>query len=151
MQFLKFAYPNSEFTIAEIAHVLNKRSSSVRSKANKLKLNRPLPETLPDGYKRCTKCKVIAPLDFFSRDKSAKTGRQRWCKECQRNYIKNKSNSKQETDFKEEISLKKCSKCKEIKLLNEFYRRSKSKDGYQDHCKECQFTRHRKYTITGGY
>lgn len=151
MQFLKFAYPNSEFTIAEIAHVLNKRSSSVRSKANKLKLNRPLPETLPDGYKRCTKCKVIAPLDFFSRDKSAKTGRQRWCKECQRNYIKNKSNSKQETDLKEEISFKKCTKCKEIKPLNEFYKQSKSKDGYAYQCKDCRRIMKRKYTITGGY
>ena len=151
IQFLKFAYPNSEFTFNEITRVLNRSRGSVVSKAATLKLNRPLPETLPDGYKRCTKCKVIAPFDYFYRDKTNKKGMHGWCKECHKTYKNGKLNLKQENDLKEEISFKKCTKCKEIKPLNEFYKQSKSKDGYAYQCKDCRRIMKRKYTITGGY
>ena len=151
MQFLKFAYPNSEFTFAEIAHVLNRGINSVCSKANHLKLNRPLPEILPDGYKRCSKCKVVAPFDYFFNHKKSKLGKTSWCKECYKIYNENKSNPDQTDNLKEEITLKKCIKCKETKLLNEFHRDSQSKDGYRNYCRDCQRIMRRKYTIKGGY
>ena len=34
-------------------------------------------------------------------------------------------------------SKKRCSKCKVVKLLTEFYKKTKGKDGHQTYCKEC--------------
>lgn len=34
--------------------------------------------------------------------------------------------------------MKKCSKCKEEKSFDEFYKKSTTKDGYYGHCKKCQ-------------
>lgn len=33
--------------------------------------------------------------------------------------------------------MKKCSMCKEVKSLDDFYKRSASLDGHQNHCKSC--------------
>lgn len=33
--------------------------------------------------------------------------------------------------------MKKCSKCKEIKLKSDFYKNKNSKDGFGWHCKKC--------------
>lgn len=33
--------------------------------------------------------------------------------------------------------MKKCSKCKEVKVFSQFYRMRNSKDGYQGRCKDC--------------
>jgi Zn finger protein HypA/HybF involved in hydrogenase expression len=39
--------------------------------------------------------------------------------------------------------LKRCSKCKISKPLNEFHKRKNSKDGHDHYCKECSNARHR--------
>jgi len=43
--------------------------------------------------------------------------------------------------------MKKCSKCKEFKKSNEFYKNSYNKDGLQSWCKECQYKRTNYYKI----
>lgn len=35
------------------------------------------------------------------------------------------------------LEYKRCSKCKEIKSVSEFFKDKRSKNGYQSHCKEC--------------
>jgi len=35
------------------------------------------------------------------------------------------------------LEYKRCSKCKEIKSVNEFFKDKRSKNGYQSHCKKC--------------
>jgi hypothetical protein len=40
---------------------------------------------------------------------------------------------------------KRCHKCKEIKPLNDFYKRKTSKDGYRNDCKQCRKTNQKKY------
>jgi hypothetical protein len=48
--------------------------------------------------------------------------------------------------------LKRCSKCKVPKPLNEFHKRKSSKDGYDHHCKICGNSRHReKYSTDSEY
>ena len=51
IQFLKFAYPNKDFTPEEIARVLNRSKGSITSKANLLKLS-VYREEIPNGYKK---------------------------------------------------------------------------------------------------
>lgn len=41
--------------------------------------------------------------------------------------------------------MKQCSKCKQPKALDEFYKRKKSKDGYAPQCRECAYAYHHKY------
>lgn len=40
------------------------------------------PPPAPDGYKRCSKCKHIKPLNSFYRSKNKHDGRESWCKDC---------------------------------------------------------------------
>ena len=50
----------------------------------------------------------------------------------------------------EKFMKKKCTKCGEIKELNEFHKRAKVKDGRQSSCKKCcsEAYRNRKYELT---
>ena len=43
----------------------------------------PKPE-IPDGYKQCTRCKEILPVDSFGIDRKARDGRTWYCKPCKR-------------------------------------------------------------------
>jgi len=43
--------------------------------------------------------------------------------------------------------MKKCGKCNEIKKINDFYVRKKSKDGYNNHCKDCINKRKREWEL----
>lgn len=42
----------------------------------------PLPEPVPDGYKRCTQCKEVWPLSNFSQEKRNPSGVRGACKVC---------------------------------------------------------------------
>lgn len=44
--------------------------------------------------------------------------------------------------------MKNCKRCKQLKSLEEYYPRSKNKDGRDGVCKECTLTRHREYGRT---
>lgn len=48
---------------------------------------------MPDT-KKCAKCAVDRPLDEFGVDKRAKDGRQRYCKECNNAYMKDRRSKK---------------------------------------------------------
>lgn len=47
-----------------------------------------LPEPIPDGFKRCSKCKAIKPMtnEFFPVRSSIKSGFHAWCKICANTY-----------------------------------------------------------------
>ena len=81
IQFLKFAYPNKDFTPSEIAKELSRSCQSIHSKAYRLGLN-VYKENLPKGFKRCCRCRVIFPVNFFYIDKKTKDGYCCRCKEC---------------------------------------------------------------------
>lgn len=135
IQFLKFAYPNKDFTINEIAIELNRNLSSIYTKAKCLGLIR-YKEILPENHKRCYKCKTILNLQCFTRRNDKYDS---WCKECYKSYKKKKKYKiREEKICEEKIREKKCSRCKKVKNINEFYKLKRSSDGYNGICKQCK-------------
>lgn len=54
--------------------------SAIVAEIKEKKLN----QDVPDGYKRCSKCGKVKPVDQFDKRKDVKSGRRSWCKECRR-------------------------------------------------------------------
>lgn len=48
------------------------------------------PAKVQKGHKWCPKCGRVLPTDKFNRKAKATDGLQCWCKECQREYARNK-------------------------------------------------------------
>ena len=147
IQFLKFAYPNKDFTDKEIFEAFeNRTKSQIKSKAQKLGLKR-YKESIPSGFKMCSRCKMILPLNDFPNNKKSIDGKFCMCNICNRKryYV---YRSLKSTKLAES---KKCNVCKKIKPLNEFYKNCNMKDGYLNLCKECKNERRRRRYITGGY
>lgn len=98
-------------------------------------------EKLPEGQRRCTKCKQIFPEtpEFFTRHKKAKGGLSECCKEC-----KNSARRKPPIE-KEPIpeGMKQCVACTKISpATTEFFtKHPQKKDGLNPTCKECRSKR----------
>ena len=161
VDFLIRAYPSEEYNVKEIAQLLNRTVGSVGYRATKLKLSRPVPkDDSPPGYKKCSICKVIVPLNHFSKNCRMKDGLNYHCKYCYKQYMQQK---KREVNLEHSVlgekvlehpvfaGTKKCSRCGVEKPLAEFYKSKKSKDGHMAQCKECKNEINRKWRITGGY
>lgn len=150
IQFLKFAYPKKDFDVKEASKELNRSVPAVQSKANKLGLF-VYEEILPNGSKRCYKCKTILPLDCFYFLKAINKHAS-YCKECELERIRKKRLFKEGNDVgqgnnvvqgndvgQNMIYEKKCSKCGEVKSINCFYKSKRhKKDGYNNICKTCK-------------
>lgn len=135
IQFLKFAYPNKDFTTKDISRALNRTDSAIFIKAKRLGLKK-YKEELPEGFKRCSKCSTIYSLENFPSFGSR--GKHSWCKECfKRSYLKIEefSDNKETSDV---IENKECKRCGEIKKIELFNKHKASKDGYYRLCKLCQ-------------
>ena len=131
IHFLKFAYPNKDFTTKEICEALNRTTEQIHKKASELKI-RKYKENIQEGLKRCTKCKTVLKIEMFP----GKTKKHCWCNQCHKEYKEyRKKVSNTEVSNTE---VKKCSYCGKIKSLNDFQRRSSTKDGYNASCKECR-------------
>ena len=131
IQFLRFAYPNKDFTTKEICEALNRTTEQIHKKASELKI-RKYKENIQEGLKRCTKCKTVLKIEMFP----GKTKKHCWCNQCHKEYKEyRKKVSNTEVSNTE---VKKCSYCGKIKSLNDFQRRSSTKDGYNASCKECR-------------
>lgn len=156
--FLKFAYPNKDFTVKEICIALDRGDSSISNKASSLGIYRPKEDELPSGYKKCSKCDVIAPLNEFYKSKKTKDGYDGCCKYCKSKKILKRGisentiecNSNTKRGISENIT-KTCKECGEEKSVCEFYRNKKMKDGYFNTCKLCESYKARKRYIKGGY
>lgn len=90
--------------------------------------------------KKCNKCGEIKDLSEFCKNKNNKDGLNTWCRSCvrenQRKY--NETNRRREIDYDNlDFAEKKCSKCSEIKSLDEFYKSKLTKDGFDYYCKAC--------------
>ena len=131
IHFLKFAYPNKDFTTKEICEALNRTTEQIHKKASELKI-RKYKENIQEGLKRCAKCKTVLKIEMFP----GKTKKHCWCNQCHKEYKEyRKKVSNTEVSNTE---VKKCSYCGKIKSLNDFQRRSSTKDGYNASCKECR-------------
>lgn len=90
-------------------------------KAWKLKKYPPKPKvSLPDGLRRCSKCREIKANSEFYKDANSKTGYQHKCKVC--SNIARKLRNQKYLKPKEILpdNHKRCAKCKEVKPFAEF-------------------------------
>lgn len=90
-------------------------------KAWKLKKYPPKPKVgLPDGLRRCSKCKEIKADSEFYKDTSSKTGYQHKCKICSNaaRKLRNQKYLKPKEVLPD--NHKRCAKCKEVKSFAKF-------------------------------
>ena len=140
IQFLRFAYSSKDFTTKDIVEALKRPKASIYSKARELKLEK-YKECLPHNHKRCTKCKTVMPNELFPVRKNGNYDS--WCKECYR-IVKLK---KEEKVFEEKVFEKKCTKCGELKNINDFYKDKASPDGKLSYCKKCRDKQIEEYKL----
>lgn len=99
--------------------------------------------------KQCTKCGSIKSVRDFYVDRQSKDGRQTQCKACKdiavrlSDYRAGRRMSpdliKQESESPDlNRTHKICSCCEKLVPLTNFYKESRTKDGYQRRCKDCQ-------------
>lgn len=95
---------------------------------------KPKPE-LPEGFRRCSKCKEIKPESLFYKDSNSKTGYQHKCKVC--SNIARKQRNQKYLKPKEVLpdGFKKCKKCNQLYPLSEF--RLSNNGVYHSPCKRC--------------
>lgn len=158
LNFLRFAYPRKDFTTREICDALNRGRSSISTKASSLGIKRPLADSVPDGYKKCSKCNVIALLSDFNKSKKNKDGLDSWCKYCKSKRRKEQALTEHEnctnTNTKQALTeheSKSCKICGVEKQLNDFPKNHRMKDGYENQCKICRSKLNRKRYIKGAY
>lgn len=80
--------------------------------------------------KRCSKCKVNLPLDYFNKDKSKKDGLHSQCKNC--------LNGKVFYFGQVRSDEKVCSSCGLVKPLTEFFKSINGHKGVRGECKKCK-------------
>lgn len=96
--------------------------------------------------KRCSRCGEHLALEMFYREKRSRDGLCSSCKKCAAESqgkiylgVRNKNRDAEIPD-----GYKLCTKCKQTKPVNEFYKKSRSSSGYQSHCKDCRQKAKRK-------
>lgn len=101
-------------------------------------------ETNIPKRKRCSICKVMKDLESFSPCSTGKYGRYAYCRDCRNSRLFESNPNREEIDEKRALriglranGLKRCTSCKEIKPLEDFYGDPRRTDGKQSRCKEC--------------
>jgi hypothetical protein len=89
-----------------------------------------------EGMKQCRVCGLIRPLWEFNRSSKAKDGYDSRCKQCKTEQDGRVYKPKPPVPE----GFKRCSKCNEVRPLEEFYLAASSKDGYRSDCKFCVAT-----------
>lgn len=119
-------YPNEEIKV--LADALGKTRGDVSKRRCILGIKQDI-EVLPEGYKRCSKCKKIKKKTDFYRNKTNSDGYQSFCKECD-NIIKiERNNMKAIEKMKQE-------KLKKIEEANKKIAIKKTKTYICKHCKK---------------
>ena len=111
------------------------------------KITKILDSTPP--IKPCSQCSEVKDLDLFAIDKRSKGGRDSICKACRKKKRDEKVRDKKPLGkrFSDKLHIaeegkkaatgKACTKCKEEKPLEEFYRNKRLKNGRATQCKIC--------------
>lgn len=95
--------------------------------------------------KTCSKCGERKPLDQYSVQRRARDGRQGRCKTCNAVDWRARADAQGVTPrFVPPVGMKRCSRCRQVKSVDEFgYARGK-KDGRQSACRPCVAERSRE-------
>lgn len=90
--------------------------------------------------KQCTKCQIVKSLDNFGKDKRRKDDKRSWCKDCESEYkyFRTHGCPKPLPLPEPPPGMKRCSGCKKIKPLSDFYDDARNiNTGKQSRCKQC--------------
>lgn len=90
--------------------------------------------------KACSKCKEIYPIESFYKRKGSVDGHASTCKKCSDIACKKyreKIRKSFENGTRKIKDKKRCSRCKEIKTSEHFYRSNTKPGGLQPYCKDC--------------
>lgn len=109
--------------------------------------------------KRCSKCKIIKPINEFYKTRRAKDGFHSACKICmnkdQRARLEQKNpNAKKILSYSQKHRTvqgtieKLCTRCSMWKPLDKYRAGLRCKDGLTSWCKECEDKQHKKYQQT---
>ena len=112
-------------------HLENKEERNRKMTERYRRLN-PLPETLPEGEKRCSICKEVQSVENFGKLKKAKDGLRSQCKDCRRiEYKENREEKiKKSKDYYENNKDVIAIKNKEYKEKNAEWYRKYAKEYY---------------------
>lgn len=80
----------------------------------------PIPEPLPQGLKKCGRCKEVKPVNEFYRDKSEKDGYHHHCKDCSDEIKRKRLGYTKTSKTMSPKGYRKCSRCKVVKSDNDF-------------------------------
>ena len=89
-RFIREAVKNG-LTHKEIGIQIGKSKDAINKYCSKNKIKKAS-DIIPDGYKRCSWCRELKPLNDFYVSTKSKDGRQSWCKECLKKRKKEKKN-----------------------------------------------------------
>lgn len=81
IEFVREAYERGD-SLKEISIALDRTISSVKSICSKCKIYRKNKIVVPEGKKRCPRCKEIKSIESFGKDKNSKDGHDCYCRTC---------------------------------------------------------------------
>lgn len=108
--------------------------------------------------KKCSRCKKFKPVSEYSVCKTGKYGLYNYCKPCHKADALERNPNRQEIDEREakktglkKLGLKRCTSCKNVVPLEDFYGDPRHKDGKQSHCKQCWLFKANKTHLSNNF
>lgn len=101
---------------------------------------------MPEGMKRCSRCKRVQIREAFASNRAMRDGLQAYCRECQAEHYKQKQEAKgRMVRVKVPVPSghKRCPRCGEIRPHSQWERNKTSSDGWASYCRDCRAQRNR--------
>lgn len=141
-EFLKKAYPDTSVPINQIAGVLNKSVHAVKQRASLYKIERKKSTIFEDEQKKiCPRCNLKLDFEEFNKNASKPYGISSLCRVCEKIYVRERNEAskvkRRERKEKERPDFKRCTRCKKVKSISEFYT-------HGGMCKICRNERNRE-------
>lgn len=93
-----------------------------------------LPESLPEGFKRCYSCKEVKSISEFYKNRARRDGLHTACKVCAK--VHDLGVNRRRSERHEASSERKCLRCEQVKPTTDFHKDSNGY--YRNVCKECR-------------
>ena len=94
--------------------------------------------------KCCCRCEKRKPTSEFYSDFSKKDGYSSYCRECLKAHVRERRKDPEKRRRAQKYrtvdigtTVRRCGRCGEYKVLEEFTRSANTKDGYHSYCREC--------------
>lgn len=140
--FLKKEYAKGVLNAKQIGEILGRSANGVGARAIRIGVKFGQNVEIPDGHKRCSRCRGTFPKEQFSKNNKNVDGLGGYCSSCvkviskeiQDRYLEIQKNAEPKTE-------KTCAKCGHTKPISSFWKTTYSKDGYRSACSMCETLR----------